>query len=69
VETDRGYDSKPLTICDAGTGRKLVTREGHPDQLNDWDFARDGAIQRGGPSALIESNKIGFPSGEREVQK
>lgn len=44
VETDGRYDFKTLTILDARTGRRLVTLEGHPDQLNGWAFAPDSKI-------------------------
>jgi WD40 repeat protein len=44
VEVDRDYYFRTLTIVEAATGRRLVTLEGHPDQLNDWAFSPDGTV-------------------------
>jgi WD40 repeat protein len=44
LEADRDYYFKTLTIYDRESGQKLVTLEGHPDQLNDWAFSPDGTI-------------------------
>jgi WD40 repeat protein len=44
VEVDRDYYFRTLTITEAATGRRPVTLEGHPDQLNDWAFSPDGTV-------------------------
>jgi WD40 repeat protein len=44
VETDRRPEFKTLTVLDAKSGRKFVTLNGHPDQLNDWAFEPGGAL-------------------------
>jgi WD40 repeat protein len=63
VEPDRGNGSRTLTVLEAATGRKLVTLEGHPDQLNSWAFHPGGTVLATGGGLTSHPWRVN-PSGD-----